>query len=228
MFIENARLCPCLCSRAVRVRWHFIVKEKLKWRRKKYSRFQRIMNDSRHLPSGLSRNIPNLSVVWDLYEKAHTHNSQCGCEHCAPYQYNSSIQTLGVASEKSIEIIIRVVKLDKYSISLVPAIKFSKPHVLEVEQLLFGTVWGMKYARFAFVKQLDIVVVKTTLKFFIQLFTAIFFQKKICGLSVTFKTFRERKKINIVLINGHFFLTLCRKLANKCQLRHRRSVVFNK
>lgn len=30
------------------------------------------MNDSRHLPSGLSRNIPNLCVVWDLYERART------------------------------------------------------------------------------------------------------------------------------------------------------------
>lgn len=113
------------------------------------------MNDSRHLPSGLSRNIPNLSVVWDLYERAHTHNSQCGCEHCAPYQYNSGIQTLGVASEKSIEIIIRVVKIDNYSINLGPAIIYSKPHLLEIEQLLFGNVCGMKYARFAFVKQLE-------------------------------------------------------------------------
>lgn len=101
------------------------------------------MNDSRHLPSGLSRNIPNLSVVWDLYERAHTHNSQCGCEHCAPYQYNSSIQTLGVASEKSIEIIIRVVKIDNYSINLGPAIiLFKTTPFINQTIIVWKCVWN--------------------------------------------------------------------------------------
>lgn len=32
------------------------------------------MNDSRHFPAGLYRNIPNLGLVWDPYEeKIHTY-----------------------------------------------------------------------------------------------------------------------------------------------------------
>lgn len=104
------------------------------------------MNDSRHLPSGLSRNIPNLSVVWDLYERAHTHNSQCGFEHCAPYQYNSSMQTLGVASEKAAEIIIRVAKkrLKKnHSNNLSLPFIYTKPLLLNIEQSSSENVCGM-------------------------------------------------------------------------------------
>lgn len=34
------------------------------------------MNDSRHFPAGLYRNIPNLGLVWDPYEeKIHTYTT---------------------------------------------------------------------------------------------------------------------------------------------------------
>lgn len=63
------------------------------------------MNDSRHFPAGLC-NIPNLGVVWNPYEKKKKkkHNNQYGPGHCARYQYNTSIKTLGVASDKSVKI----------------------------------------------------------------------------------------------------------------------------
>lgn len=57
------------------------------------------MNDSRHFPAGLYRNIPNLGLVWDPYEEKNTYiqNSQCGPGHWAPYQYNRSIHIWGGA-----------------------------------------------------------------------------------------------------------------------------------
>lgn len=45
-----------------------------------------------------------------MKEHAHT-TANAVFEHCAPYQYNSSIRTLGVASEKSIKINIPVVMM---------------------------------------------------------------------------------------------------------------------
>lgn len=62
--------------------------------------------------------IFQISMYFGALMKKHTHthrhNSQCGPGHCAPYQYNTSIETLGVASEKSINVPVhRVVPIFK-------------------------------------------------------------------------------------------------------------------
>lgn len=59
--------------------------------------------------------IFQISMYFGALMKKHTHthrhNSQCGPGHCAPHQYNTSIEALGVASEKSIKTNVPVLRV---------------------------------------------------------------------------------------------------------------------
>lgn len=101
-FIENARLCPWSCPQAVRVRWRFIVKKK--WKNERNEILTILEDYEWQSPSSFwivtkySKSQCSLGPLW----KSTYTRQPMRCEHCAPYQYNSRMQTLGVASDKSI------------------------------------------------------------------------------------------------------------------------------